>query len=248
MNLKGKVIMITGASGGIGKALSNAFIHEESQLILIAKTEKDLQKFADKYGQNHKYYICDLSKKADVFKLINSLKKDFDNIDLLINLAGIGIYKPIEKADQNEWDISLALNVSTPFVLTKELLSLLQKNSDSLVLNIGSGAGVIPMKNRSVYCATKFALRGLTLSLSEEFKGKSPSFCLITLGSTLTSFGIGNILTLEEKIEQNKKGSAYFTPEWVANKLIEIIKDDNRKSEIVLYPSDYGFGTWKKSS
>ena len=144
-------------------------------------------------------------------------------------------------------DASFAINVSAPFILTKELLPQLQKISNSLILNIGSGAGVIPMKNRSVYCTTKFALRGLSLSLSEEFKGKSPSFCLITLGSTLTSFGVGNALTLEEKREQNKKGSAYFTTEWLANKLIEIIKDDKRTPEVVLYPNNYGFGTWKKT-
>ncbi len=59
------------------------------------------------------------------------------------------------------------------------------------------------MKNRSAYCSTKFALRGLTLSLNEEFKGKSPHFCLITLGSTLTNLGP---LTLEEKKEMFKKG------------------------------------------
>lgn len=247
MNLKNKTVVITGASGGIGKALSEVLIREKSTLVTIARTKENLIELKKKYGQDHKYYICDLSKREELLKLINELKKDLNHIDLLINLAGIGIYKSIEDVDQLEWDTSLATNVSAPFILVKELLPQLQKKSDSLVLNIGSGAGVIPMKNRSVYCATKFALRGLSLSLSEEFKGKSPSFCLITLGSTLTPFGIGNALTLKEKIAQNKKGSAYFTVEWVANKLVEIIKDNNRPAEVVLYPSDYGFGTWKKS-
>lgn len=247
MNLKYKIVVVTGAGGGIGKALSEVFMREESTLVLIAKAKEDVNEMKKKYGQNHKYYVCDLSKREDLLGLINNLKKDLKHIDLLVNLAGIGIYKSIKDVNLQEWDTSIAANVSAPFILTRELLSLMQKKSDSLILNIGSGAGVIPMKNRSVYCATKFALRGLSLSLSEEFKGKSPSFCLITLGSTLTSFGIGNALTLEEKIEQNKKGSAYFTTEWVANKLIEIVKDNNRPAEVVLYPSDYGFGTWKKS-
>ncbi len=243
MELKNKTIIITGASGGIGKALVKRLLKENAKLILIAKTNERLKSF---FGKNALIIKSNLSDRKQVLGLVNKIKKDFKEMHLLVNIAGIGIYKPIESVSHDDWDNSFAINVTAPFILVKELLPLLQKNSDSLVLNIGSGAGVIPMKNRSVYCSTKFALRGLTLSLAEEFKGRNPSFCLITLGSVLTDFGIGKALSLEEKIEQHKKGAAYFTPEWVANKLVEIIKDKNRQSEEVLYPGDYGFGVWKK--
>lgn len=239
MNLKDKIVVITGANGGIGQALVKRLEEEEARLILIGR------KF-NQQNNKYRYYLCDLSDRNQVIDLINKLKKDFSQIDLLANIAGIGVYKPIEEVSLDEWDNSFAVNVTVPFILTKELLPLLQKNSDSLVLNIGSGAGVIPMKNRSLYCSTKFAVRGMTLSLAEEFNGRSPGFCLITLGSTLTSFGTGKAFMLEEKIRQHKEGAAYFTPEWVSDKLVEIIKDKSRKSEIVLYPSDFGFGTWKK--
>ena len=99
------------------------------------------------------------------------------------------------------------------------------------------------MRGRSVYCSTKFALRGATLSLAEEYNDQKPHFCLITLGSTLTSFGP---MTLAEKQRDCDSGKAYFTPEWVAKKLVEIIKDDHRETEYTLYPGDYGFGEWKK--
>lgn len=240
MDLKNKTILITGSSGGIGKSLVTRLTHEDVKVLLISKSKNNLPE-----NQNQKSYFCDLSKREEITRLINQIKKENTNIDVLVNIAGIGIYKPIEEVNYEEWDNSYAINVTAPFVLTKELLPLFNKQ-ESLVLNIGSGAGVIPMKNRLVYCSTKFALRGLTLSLVEEFKDKQPSFCLITLGSTLTPFGIGQALTLEQKIKQHQEGAAYFTAEWVANKLVEIIKDKNRKSEIVLYPGDYGFGTWKK--
>ena len=94
-----------------------------------------------------------------------------------------------------------------------------------------------------MYCATKFALRGWTLSLAEEFKEKFPRFFLITLGSTLTNFSGKSI---EEKKKEMAVGRAYFPVEWVANKLVEIIKNDNRETETTLFPGDYGFGTWKK--
>jgi 3-oxoacyl-[acyl-carrier protein] reductase len=136
------------------------------------------------------------------------------------------------------------IGVTSVFIFTKELMTNLSSSSDSLVLNIGSGAGVIPMSGRSLYSSMKFALRGLTLSLAEEFKRmENPKFCLITLGSTLTSFGP---MSFEEKKKDMESGKAYFTPEWVSDKLTEIIRDENREVEYTLYPGDYGFGEWHK--
>ena len=104
------------------------------------------------------------------------------------------------------------------------------------MINIGSGMGVIPAPGRSVYCAMKFALRGMTLSLAEEFKRTKPHFILLTLGSVLTGFGP---MSLAEKKEEALKGKAYLTPEWVAKKVVEIIKAEAKESEYTFYPSDY---------
>ena len=220
MELKNKTVLLIGASGGIGKMLAKKLEMEGARIISVSKS-----------------LSCDLTKREDVLKLVEKIKDEHGRVDVLINTAGVGIYKYLIDLGVDEWDYSLALNLTAPFLLIKELLP------RELVLTVGSGAGVIPMKGRSVYCASKFGLRGLMLSLAEEYVGQNPKFCLITLGSTLTSFGP---LTLEQKMEKQKKGDAYFTPEWVANKLVEIIKNDKREVEYTLYPGDYGFGTWKK--
>ena len=102
----------------------------------------------------------------------------------------------------------------------------------------------VPEKVEPAESLSEFALRGFTLSLSEEYKRiGNPKFCLITLGSTLTSFGPMNF---GDKKEEMEKGKAYFTPNWVTQKLTEIIKDDKREIEYTLYPGEYGLGEWKK--
>jgi len=142
-----------------------------------------------------------------------------------------------------DWNKSLNVNLNSVFIITKELISLISESKDSLILNLGSGSSIIPIASRSAYCTSKFALRGLTLSLAEEYKRiGNPKFCLITLGSTLTSFGP---MSFEEKKLDMEKGKAYFTPDWVGKKLVEIIKDNDREVEYTLHPADYGLGKWK---
>lgn len=243
MNLKGKLVIITGASGGIGCALSRELIKEGAALILISKSPDSSNKLKKEFGDVHKYYFADLSSQNEVKNLVTKILADTASVDILINCAGIGIYKPFVDLTSDEFNYSLDLNLKSPFLLTKGLLSKLQKSNISLVMNIGSGAGVIPMRNRSAYCTSKFALRGLTLSLAEEYKDELPRFCLITLGSTITDFaGVSKA----EKEKQAKEGRAYFPVEWVAKKLVEIIKSEDRETEYILYPGDYGFGEWTK--
>lgn len=246
MDLKGKTILITGASKGIGNALAKKLAGEGAKIVMVARSGHILKDIAEKLpgGSNkHKYYECDLTDAGQVEVLVKTLNQDFSVIDILINSAGIGVYKPIEDLTLEDWDNSFNLNVRAAFLMTKGLEPLLIKSDISLVLNMGSGAGVIPMRARSVYCATKFALRGMSLSLAEEFEGTKTSIVLITLGSTLTGFGP---LTIEEKKEENLKGKAYFTVDWVVEKLVKIIKTKKRKKEYVLYPGKYGFGAWEK--
>jgi short-subunit dehydrogenase len=244
MDLKDKIIVITGASKGIGNTLTKFLAKEGARVILVARSEEILKDLVKNFGEEkHKYYACDLSNINEVFNLVRKIKKDFEKVDVLVNAAGIGVYKPIEEVKTEEWDLSFAIGVKAPYFLTQGLLPLLQKSDLSLVLDIGSGMGVLPAAGRSVYCSMKFALRGATLSLAEEFERTKPHFCLITLGSTLTGFGP---MSVEKKRRQMEEGKAYFTPEWVAQKLTEIIKDEKREVEYTLFPSEYK-GEWSPS-
>lgn len=245
MDLKGKTVVITGSTGGIGREIVKGLDIEGVTLILVSKTESELQnQLKTLNNKNSVYYAADLSSQEDTTKVAREIAKKYEKIDILINAAGIGIYKPIEEASVDEWNKTMDVGITSVFIFTKELMTNLSNSDDSLVLNIGSGAGVIPMSGRSLYCSMKFALRGLTLSLAEEFKRiGNPKFCLITLGSTLTSFGP---LSFEKKKEEMESGKAYFTPEWVGEKLVEIIKDEKREIEYTLYPGDYDFGEWHK--
>lgn len=234
MNIKGKIVMVTGASRGMGNSIAKNLAKEGANLILVARSEETLKDLVKSLGGgSHKYYVCDFEDINQAMDLADKVSKDFEKIDVLINGAGIGIYKPIEEVSFDEWRKSFSIGLDAPYFLTQKLLPLLNKFEKSIVINIGSGMGVIPAPGRSVYCSLKFGLRGMTLSLAEEFKRTKIQFVLLTLGSVLTGFGPK---TIEEK---KSEGKAYFTPEWVAERVSEIIKEDGKAVEYTYYPSDY---------
>lgn len=232
MNLKDKTILITGATGGIGSVLSQKLKDLGSNIITIGR---DPNKPAT--------YHADLSDKENRAELIRQILKDYEKIDILINNAGIGYYDLLTEIDESEWYQSYELNVHTPILLTKGLYPLLQKSSQSLIMNIGSVAGYTAKSGRTTYNSTKFALRGATLCLALEHTNKNPSFTYIALDSTLTPFGPWS---LEQKMAKASNGKIYLASDWVASELINIMQADSWKEEYTLSETDYGFGEWHK--
>jgi short-subunit dehydrogenase len=245
MNLKDKTVIVTGATGGIGKEICTEFAKKGARLIAIAHTQSKLDELKKGLsGEGHTFLSADFTKTKEVEKVAEKIKSSAKSLDILINAAGVGVYKSIDEVEIGEWRNSLAINATAPFFLTKLLLPLISKSDKGVIINVGSGMGKIPTACRSVYCATKYALRGMTLSLAEEFQRTNITFIHIALGSTLTDFGP---LSLKDKEEENLQGKAYLTPNWVAKKFVEIIEKEEFQEEIELYPSQYNFGEWNKS-
>ena len=226
---------MVGATGGMGMEVCRTLYKEGSKLILVARTEEKLKTLSAELG-NCSYYVCDLGKPETIASVCTQIMASYPTIDILLNAAGIGVYKPIEEVTEAEWADSFNTNVTASYLFTKYLLPALKQSTKAFVINWGSGMGVIPSAGRSVYCMTKFALRGVSLSLAKEFERTNISIIHLTLGSVLTDFGP---MTLKEKEVESLEGKAYLTPQYVAEKVAEIIKSDQSDSEVPIYPTGY---------
>lgn len=239
MKLEEKIALVTGASGGIGSEISNALAKGGVEVILVARRKEHLEKLKEKIikegGKAH-FFEADLTDEESVKRLVLNVKKTCKKVDILVHSAGVGIYKKLPEISLDEWNLSIAVNATSVFLLTKEMLTLMEKEKGSLVIALGSGMGKIGVAGRSSYCASKFALRGLMLSLAKEYKNKNIKFSLLTLGSVLTGFGP---LSLEKKIEKSKKGKKYIEPVWLANHIISKIENDTLEDELPIYPPNY---------
>jgi short-subunit dehydrogenase len=238
MEIKDKVVVIIGATGGIGRVMSLAFGLKGAKLVLVGRDKNILTSLINKLKEknvNASAFALDVTEPKDVAKLARVLKK-FGRIDVLVHAAGIGVYKRFEKVTYEEWLKSLDVNVNSVFLTFQKLLPLLRKSEKSYCLVTGSGMGKVAVARRSAYCASKFALRGLVLTLAKEFKDTNINFIHLTLGSVLTSFGP---LTLDEKEKKVESGKGYLKPSYLAHAVITKLENSTLETETAIYPPNY---------
>lgn len=163
-----KVVVITGASSGLGKELAKIYIKKGYRLVLTGLHAEGLQEFQNK--DNVKIIIGDLTKQETLDEIAQVVTNKFGQIDILINSAGIIYLQPFEENISEQLDQILAINLRAPILLTQKLYPFMVSKKQGLVININSTSGKEPKLHQTMYNATKFGLTGFTQSLRLEAK------------------------------------------------------------------------------
>lgn len=192
MNLAHRTIVVTGASQGLGREIASRLNRRKANVILVARSRDLLaqarQEMAQAGGSIPMTIVCDVSRQEDVERMAEAIGSRYDHIDVLINNAGIGIYKTIEEMTGAEMGRQFAVNMHGPFYCSKALLPLLKKSDSGYILNVGSLFGKTAFAESSVYSATKFALSGFSEGLRQEMKRHRIRVGLFLPGSMNTAF------------------------------------------------------------
>lgn len=168
MQLQGKLCVITGASSGIGPAIAKRYAEAGATLVLCARRESALADLAAECSTsfNAQCYVhsVDLTsaKEADAFA--DAVLQDHGRCDVLVNNAGMGAHGTPLDGNPDEWETMFALNVHAPMRLTRRFAPIMQQRGGGTIVNIGSIAAVEPMTSSCAYAATKYAMRGWSLS------------------------------------------------------------------------------------
>lgn len=191
MKLSNKIIVVTGASDGIGKQIALRLAREGVKLALIARDEKRLAEVSSetkKGGASEvKIYPCDIRQTDKLAKVIKSIISDFGTIDILINNAGIWQkLMPIDEVDKDVVDDVIATNLSALIHTTRLLLPTLRSRNESAIINVISRSGIVALEGQSVYSASKFGVRGFTEVLKADLKGSSVRVAGVYQGGTNT--------------------------------------------------------------
>jgi short-subunit dehydrogenase len=181
-SLKNKVVLVTGASGGIGNAIVNKLESQNAKIFALYNRNF----ISDHLANNVCWLQADITKAEDRDKILLFALQKYGRIDALINCAGFLEPGEFFSIDVNHLYKMIDVNFTSTLILTQKILEIMKAQSFGHIINIGSLGGIVPMPYSAVYSATKFALRGFTFSLVEELKGTGINISLVTPGSVIT--------------------------------------------------------------
>jgi fengycin family lipopeptide synthetase B len=187
--LSGQVAIVTGASRGIGRAISIALAQEGATVVLTARSLPKLQETAElvqQAGGKAEIIVADLLQEESIINLVKTVGKKFGRLDILVNNAGVTHSSRLEETKTEDWKRCLQVNATAPFILCRQALPLLRKSETSYIINISSVVGVKGYPLQSAYTASKHAVRGMTISLAEELNGTHVRVHLICPGGVDT--------------------------------------------------------------
>ena len=191
MDLKNKIILITGASKGIGRDICFALAEKGSHVIMTSRTESNLIEMESKIrsrGQKATAIPADLSSDDDIDSLFNAITEKFGRLDVLINNAGIGIFGKLEDFPIEDFDRMIRINVRAVYLCCQKALRLMIPEKNGHIINISSVVGIKGYPNQSAYTASKHGVMGLTKSLAEEAQEHGISVSVILPGGVDTEF------------------------------------------------------------
>jgi 3-oxoacyl-[acyl-carrier protein] reductase len=233
--IKDKVAIVTGAGGGVGKAISKRLSTEGCKVIMLGRDRTKLQKAASEIGnkKNTMTVIADITKEAEVLSAIDQTINSFDKIDILVNNAGI-INDPMafHEMSEDQWDDLVKTNLFGMFRMTKSIIPIMMKNGGGSIVNISSVLGIrsIPRVPLSVYAVTKAGVIMFTRSIAVEY-GQYKIRCNCVAPSTIRSSIIEPYLQDEEAkklLESTFPLHVIGEPEDISGAVAYLCSDDSK--------------------
>ena len=187
MNLQNAAALVTGGSSGIGLAIAKMLIDSGARVAITGRNEKKLYKVAERLQALA--IRADVSNEPDVERTYREVLQAFDHLDILINNAGFGFFKPLIETDRASFEAVFATNVTGAMLMAREAARHFIKQNHGNIINICSTASLRGAPNGTTYYASKFELRGMTECWRAELRRYNIRVCLINPSEVLTSFG-----------------------------------------------------------
>lgn len=238
--MQGKVVLITGASGGIGAAVARRIAAGGASLVLAARRAEPLELLADQcrsLGSPKVLAVStDVAARAQIDSLYAQADDAFGQIDVVLNAAGLGILKPLPSLSEEDLDRQLAVNLKGTFFSCQAAAARMSKQpTGGHIFNIPGILGQHPMAMAAAYCASKYGVAGMTKSMALDLKRANVRFTLLYLGGVDTTFWDNAGM----RVQRDKMLSAETAADAVAFALA--VPTPGVPNEIVIQPDSHQF-------
>jgi len=226
-NFKDQVVIVTGASSGIGESTARLFSQKGARVVLASRNKIKLDALASEL--NLAFPVpTDVTREQDLRNLVGQTLQKFGRIDILINNAGLLLYKPMIESSLDEIRKIMEVNYFGAVACAQAVIPTMKQQKSGVIVNISSIAGRVGFPNLGYYCASKFALTGFSETLRQELK---------PLGILVTTIGPGTVYTpMTARIvdESRKKGKRTIpvSPEYIAQRILRSI--EKREIEVLV--------------
>jgi len=224
----GKVIVITGASSGIGAASARAFAAEGGHVVLVARSKEPLERIAAEIqaaGGKARAMPANVGDSRAAVALLDRVAKELGGIDVLVNNAGVNYRGAVEERKAEELTEIIAVNLTAPILMSRAVLTHLRKRGGGTIVNVASLAGRVPLPHEATYAASKWGLRGFSFSLAEELAGTGIRVAVVSPGPVDTGFIMSNLADVPDVVFSQPMSTA----EQIAALVVDSALDGERE-------------------
>jgi short-subunit dehydrogenase len=236
MDIKNKVVIVTGASSGIGLATAKLLSEKGAKLALVARSKEKLEQLSKRLSGSVAV-PADMTKPDEIKEIVKRTEAHFGRIDALINCAGQGYDAPVEKTDLDIFRHIFDLDVVGPLVAMQQVIPIMRRQGGGAIVNVSSGTALMYLPNNGAYSAMKRALASISLTAREELKRDGIVVSVVYPYMTLTDFE-KNTIKDPSLTQEEPEGTLPFPPdtaEYMAQKILEGIET----GEPEIFPHDW---------
>ena len=219
-------IFITGASGGIGTAITKKFHEIGHKLILTSSSKEKRLKLIELYGDHHDYYILDLSDLTNVASVMDEIVKDHPDISVIINNAGLTSDSLLLRMKLNQWQEVINTNLSSNFVIIKSALPNMIKNKKGKIIGISSVVAISGNPGQSNYVSSKSGMVGFYKSIAHEVASRNINVNIVSPGFIISPMTDKLNEAQKNKMLENIPMKKFGEPEDVANLVYFLSSND----------------------
>jgi 3-oxoacyl-[acyl-carrier protein] reductase len=190
--LKGKVLLVTGGSRGIGLAIARRLGKMGARVAVCGRNAATLEQCAKSLrgdGIEVLAVTADVSRAEDAKALVERTREALGEVDILVNNAGVGVFRAVHELSEEDWDRVMDTNLKGVFLMSRAVAESMIRRRTGHIINISSLAGKNAFAGGAVYCASKWGLLGLTASMAEDLRGYGIRVSAVCPGSVETEFG-----------------------------------------------------------